>query len=306
VTVGRFAPSPSGPLHLGNLRTALLAWSAARHVGGTFLLRMEDLTTGAAPVAETEQRDDLATLGLTHDGEVVRQSERRRLYDDAVRQLVRTGLTYDCYCSRREIRDAAAAPHGVLPEGAYPGTCRQLSATQIRMFEREGRRPALRLRGDGVEVSVVDELAGPVSSWVDDLVLRRADGVAAYNLAVVVDDAAQAVDQVVRGDDLLDTTPRQVLLQRLLGLPSPRYLHVPLALGADGERLAKRHGAVGLADQLARGATVPEVIGLLASSAGLAEPGERLSARDVAARFDVSRLHTDPWIVQADQLVWSG
>ena len=306
MTVGRFAPSPSGPLHLGNLRTALLAWCAARHDGGTFLLRMEDLTTGAAPVAEAEQLADLATLGLTHDGEIVRQSERRRLYDDAVRQLVRDGHTYDCYCSRREIREAAAAPHGELPEGAYPGTCRQLTASQIRLFEREGRRPALRLRGDGALVRIEDRARGVWSREVDDFVLRRADGVAAYNLAVVVDDAAQGVDQVVRGDDLLDTTPRQIRLQQLLGLPTiSSYLHVPLALGSDGERLAKRHGAVGLTDQLERGATVPDVIGLLASSAGLAEPGEQLSADEVARRFDVARLHPTPWVVDADQLVWS-
>ena len=305
MTVGRFAPSPSGPLHLGNLRTALLAWCAARHDGGTFLVRMEDLTTGAAPVGEDQQLADLACLGLTHDGPVVRQSERAERYDAAVRDLELRGLTYPCYCSRREIREAAAAPHGASPDGAYPGTCRELSSARRDELEGAGRRPALRLRARDAQVEVVDELAGHLVGHVDDLVLRRADGVASYNLAVVVDDAAQGVDQVVRGDDLWETTPRQVLLQRLLELPTPRYLHVPLALGTDGERLAKRHGAVGLSEQLEAGATVEQVVGLLASSAGLAEPGERLGPDEVARRFRVQDLDRRPWIVDPAQLDWS-
>jgi len=296
MTVGRFAPSPSGSLHLGSLRTALLAWCAARHEQGGFLVRMEDLTTGAAPVREREQLDDLARLGLDHDGPVVRQSERRHLYDAAVDRLVAAGRTYPCYCSRREIREAAAAPHGP-PTGTYPGTCRGLDERARRERERGGRRPALRLLADGTRVSFVDRLHGERSGEVDDFVLRRADGVAAYNLAVVVDDADQGVDQVVRGDDLLPTTPRQVLLQRLLGLPTPAYLHVPLVLGPDGERLAKRHGAVGLSDRLRAGDTPERVLGLLAGSVGLASPGEAVTAEQVLGRFDPDRLPRAPWIL---------
>jgi glutamyl-tRNA synthetase len=295
VTTGRFAPSPSGSLHLGSLRTALLAWCAARAAGGTFLVRMEDLTTGAAPVSEQEQLKDLAALGLHHDGAVVRQSERTHLYDAAIDRLVDAGLTYPCWCSRREIAEAAAAPHGP-PKGVYPGTCRDLDEGGRRARElATGRPPALRLRAAGAVQEFVDGLHGRLAEQVDDLVLRRADGVAAYNLAVVVDDAAQGVDQVVRGDDLLPTTPRQVLLQRLLDLPTPEYLHVPLVLGPGGERLAKRHGAIGLRDRLAAGETPEQVLGMLAASVGLAERGEELSAEQVLHRFDVDRLQRAPW-----------
>lgn len=294
MTVGRFAPSPSGSLHLGSLRTALLAWCAARKVGGRFLVRMEDLTTGAAPVREQEQLDDLAALGLDHDGPVVRQSERRSLYDAAVSRLVAEGRTYRCYCSRREIAEAAAAPHGP-PPGVYPGTCRDLDGSQRRELEEAGRRPALRLRADAVEVRFVDRLHGERGDRVDDFVLQRADGVPAYNLAVVVDDADQGVDQVVRGDDLLPTTPRQVLLQRLLDLPTPEYLHVPLVLGPDGERLSKRHGDVGLGDRLRLGETPGQVLGMLAASLGLAEVGEQPTALEVLDRFELGSLPRTPW-----------
>lgn len=290
MTTGRFAPTPSGDLHLGNLRTALLAWCFARHERGTFLLRVEDLTTGAEPRRRDEQLEDLAAIGVDHDGAVVAQSERRHLYDAAIERLERAGATYPCYCSRRDIREAAAAPHGPLPEGAYPGTCRELTAPERAERAARGRPPALRLRADAVEVEVHDRLLGRLSSAVDDLVVRRADGVPAYNLAVVVDDADQGVDQVVRGADLFDTTPRQVLLQRLLGLPTPEYVHVPLVLGADGERLSKRHGAVSLRERLALGESIDQVVGRLAASMGLAEVGERLSAATLLDRFDPSAL----------------
>jgi glutamyl-tRNA synthetase len=290
VTTGRFAPTPSGDLHLGNLRTALLAWCFARHEQGTFILRVEDLTTGAEPRRRDEQLEDLAAIGVDHDGAVVAQSERRQLYDAAIERLERVGATYPCYCSRRDIRESAAAPHGPLPEGAYPGTCRELTARERAERAARGRPPALRLAADAVEVEVHDRLLGPWRSAVDDLVVRRADGVPAYNLAVVVDDADQGVDQVVRGADLFDTTPRQVLLQRLLGLPTPEYVHVPLVLGADGERLSKRHGAVSLRECLALGESVDRVVGRLAASMGLAEVGERLSAATLLERFDPAAL----------------
>lgn len=297
MTTGRFAPSPSGSLHLGNLRTALLAWCFARSRDGRFLLRFEDLTTGAAPTHEAEQRADLAAIGIDVDGDVVRQSDRAALYDRALRRLSDQGLTYECYCTPREVRDAAGAPHGPSPEGVYPGTCRDLDEAGRRARRQEGRRPALRLRAGRAQVRVVDRLRGELTAEVDDFVLRRGDGVAAYNLAVVVDDADQGVDQVVRGDDLWPTTPRQVLLQRLLGLPTPEYAHVPLVLGPDGRRLAKRHGAVTLADRVALGEPVTRTIGWMAAGVGLAEPGERLTAAEVLERFDPARLRLAPTVL---------
>jgi glutamyl-tRNA synthetase len=243
---GRFAPSPTGPLHVGNLRTALLAWLVARAAGEPFLIRMEDLDRVTSSAEhETRQLADLTAVGVASDGPIVRQSERFDRYEAAIEALTRAGRTYECFCTRREIREAAAAPHG--PALTYPGTCRHLTAAQ-RAARRRERPAALRLRAPGGSVRVVDLLAGAHEGEPDDVVLRRNDGVPAYNLAVVVDDAAQAVGTVVRGDDLLAATPSQVLLQRLLGLPTPRYAHVPLVVGPDGERLAKRHGGITLAD----------------------------------------------------------
>lgn len=296
MTTGRFAPSPSADLHLGNLRTALLAWCASRSVGGRHLLRIEDLTTSSEVDHADSQVRDLALLGLDHDGAVVRQSERVGRYAAAIAELDRAVLTYPCYCSRREISDAAAAPHGASVEGAYPGTCSDLSEAERRNVERSGRRPALRLRAAAVAIDVRDRLLGGSTATVDDFVLRRSDGVAAYNLAVVVDDADQGVDLVVRGDDLWETTPRQVLLQHLLGFDTPEYLHVPLVLGPDGARLSKRDGAVTLSDRRSLGESVPRILGRLAASAGLAEPGEELHAAEVLERFDVDRLDRRPWI----------
>jgi len=302
VVVGRFAPSPSGPLHLGNLRTAALAWCAARSVGGGFLVRMEDLTTGAAATEEAGQLRDLAWLGLDHDGPVVRQSERSDHHAAALEHLVGAGLTYECFCSRREVREAAAAPHGDPAdgaEGAYPGTCRGLSDGERAERRADGRVPALRLRADGRQVTVTDRRCGVLTAPVDDIVVRRADGVAAYHLAVVVDDAAQGVTQVVRGDDLWPSTPAQVLLQELLGLPTPEYLHVPLVLGPDGRRLAKRHGSVTLADRIAAGEHPAQVLGALVASLGWASPGEALDASQLLGRFDVDGLPPGP-------TVWAG
>jgi glutamyl-tRNA synthetase len=308
--VGRFAPSPTGALHLGNLRTALVAWLSARSANGHFLIRMEDLDRQtASDEHERSQLADLAALGLDHDGEVVRQSDRFALYEDAITALTDAGLTYPCFCSRREIREAASAPHGEahLPDGAYPGTCRELSpderAQRSREFDSLGRGAALRLDAASVPpVTVVDRLVGEFTGVVDDVVLRRNDGVPAYNLTVVVDDAVQGVTEVVRGDDLLSSTPRQVHLQRLLGLPPTSYLHVPLVLGPDGVRLAKRHGAVTLVDLAERGVHADDVVAMLAISLGLAEPGERVASRDLVDRFEVDRLPRQPWVLRGDDV----
>ena len=295
---GRFAPSPTGPLHLGNLRTALLAWLFARSDGSRFLLRVEDLDTVAARAEhEAAHRADLAALGIEWDDEVVRQSERFDRYHEAIDRLVDDGLTYPCFCTRREVLEAASAPHGAFPEGAYPGTCRELDEGERAERAAAGRQPSLRLRAGGVLVEVVDRLAGRVEAAVDDFVLRRADGTPAYNVAVVVDDAAQGIGEVVRGDDLLPTTPRQVHLADLLGLPVPAYAHVPLVLGPDGERLAKRHGAVTLADRTARGETADQVRALLGSSVGLCEPGEPVTMATLLDRFDPTALPREPWVL---------
>lgn len=292
MTVGRFAPSPTGDLHLGNLRTALVAWLMARHAGGGFLVRMEDLD-GANASAEHARRQlaDLAALGLDWDGEVVFQRTRFDRYEQALGELVAAGLTYECYCTRREIAAAASAPHGPTPDGAYPGTCRDLTAEQRRRRARE-RPAAVRLRlPDPEAVVVVDDLlAGPSPGRAQDVVLRRNDGVPAYHLAVVVDDADQGVTVVTRGDDLLPSTPSQLVLARLLGLAPVAHAHVPLVVGPAGDRLAKRDGAVTLADLAAGGVAVDTVRTALAASLGLAAPGEPVTAADLLARFDVGGL----------------
>ncbi|APX33708.1 tRNA glutamyl-Q(34) synthetase GluQRS [Brachybacterium sp. P6-10-X1] len=297
---GRYAPSPSGDLHLGNLRTAILAWALARRTGRSFHLRVEDLDR-VQEGSEQRQLADLAALGLDWDGEVVRQSDRGVAHDAAIDRLVDRGLVFECYCTRREIQDAPSAPHA--PPGAYPGTCRDLTSTQrtagrarMRQLQRE---PALRLRAEVPEWTVEDLWAGTVTGAVDDLVLRRGDGVVAYNLAVVVDDAAAGVDQVTRADDLLSSAPRQAHLAHLLGLPEPGYAHVPLAVNTAGARLAKRDGAVTLRERRERGESVAEIVGRIGDSLGL--PDCRTAA-DVLERWEPASLSpgspaSEPWVV---------
>jgi len=287
-SAGRFAPSPSGELHVGNLRTAILAWLFARSTGRRFLMRVEDLDRARAG-AEAEQLRDLAAIGVTWDGGVVRQTDRGPLYADAIARLSAAGLTYECFCTRREIQEAPSAPHA--PQGAYPGTCRDLSPAD-REAKRAVRPAAVRLRSAVTETAVHDVLHGSYTGVVDDFVLRRNDGVTAYNLAVVVDDAAQGIDQVVRGDDLLPSTPRQAYLASLLNMPVPEYAHVPLVLNADGARLAKRDGAVTLTDLAAVGVPVEEVRDALLASLGL--PAGPLG--HALAVFDPAALPREPWV----------
>ena len=252
---GRYAPSPTGRLHLGNLRTALIAWRSARDRGARFLVRIEDIDTGRSRDEWIEvQLEELRQIGVDWDGEPVRQSERHDLYREALSKLEADGLLYECFCTRAEIREAASAPHGELPEGAYPGTCRELTEAERAGRRAAGRPPALRVRAAGARVGFDDHLCGRVEKTLDDFVVRRNDGDFAYNLAVTVDDADQGIGEVLRGADLLDTTPRQLWLYDRLGLAAPaRFSHVPLMLGEDGERLAKRHGAITLEERIEAG-----------------------------------------------------
>ncbi|WP_087872822.1 tRNA glutamyl-Q(34) synthetase GluQRS [Arthrobacter globiformis] len=288
---GRFAPSPSGELHVGNLRTAILAWLFARSTGRRFLLRVEDLDRARAG-AEAVQLRDLAAVGVTWDGAVVRQTDREPLYTAAIGQLAAAGLTYECFCTRREIQEAPSAPHA--PQGAYPGTCRELSPAELE-FKRSTRPAAIRLRSSVTEWTVEDALHGTFTGMVDDFVLRRNDGVTAYNLAVVVDDAEQGIDQVVRGDDLLPSTPRQAYLGSLLNMPVPEYAHVPLVVNPDGARLAKRDGAVTLSDLAAVGVPAHAVQRIILESLGL--PGASLE--EALREFKPAALPREPW-------VWTG
>jgi glutamyl-tRNA synthetase len=290
---GRFAPSPSGPLHLGSLRTALVAWLMARRARSRFLVRIEDLDPQRSRNEFIEsQLADLGALGIDWDEPPVRQSQRLALYDDALGKLHATARLYPCFCTRAEIREAASAPHGALPEGAYPGTCRDLPASVKRERIEAGDRFALRLRADAERIEFDDILLGHQAHVVDDFVVVRADGVHAYQLAVVVDDAAQGIGQVVRGADLADSTPRQILLQRLLELPTPRYAHVPLVLGPEGERLAKRDRAVTLAD---RDEPPAATLALISHSLGLASGRDQVNgAHELVAEFDPRRIPPVP------------
>lgn len=277
---GRFAPSPSGDLHLGNLRTALLAWLFARSTGRRFVMRVEDLDR-VRPGSEQRQLEDLAAIGVDWDGPIMRQSERRDIYDATIRTLSAAGMTYECFCTRREILQAASAPHA--PDGAYPGTCRNLSADEKAAKDRA---PAIRLRSQTTEFTIVDQLHGPFRGQVDDFVLRRSDGVPAYNLAVVVDDGAQGVDQIVRGDDLLTSAPRQGYLAGLLGLSPATYVHVPLALNVEGKRLAKRDGAVTLRER-------PDAWALITSSLGLPDAAD---AEELLETWKPTSVPREPWV----------
>jgi glutamyl-tRNA synthetase len=296
LAAGRYAPSPTGDLHLGNLRTAVLAWLFARSSGRRFVLRIEDLDAGRVrPGLAERQVADLTALGLSFDGAPVWQSQRQDAYEAALSVLA--DQTYECYCTRREIAEASSAPHGAQPR--YPGTCRDLTERQ-RVERRRSRPAALRVRADGATETVRDLLHGVVSGVVDDFVVRRGDGGHAYHLAVVVDDADAGVDQVVRGDDLLPAAINQAWLAERLGRTPPTYAHVPMAVNAAGVRLAKRDGPVTMADLAALGHPPVEVLSRLAASLGLAEPGEAVALADLLPRFDPARLPRRPWVITAE------
>jgi glutamyl-tRNA synthetase len=314
---GRFAPSPTGALHVGNARTALLAWLHARAATGAFVMRVEDLDVGRVrPGIMETQLDELRWLGLDWDeGPDVGgahapyvQSRRTEAYDAALRALATRGVLFACSCSRKDIAAAASAPHAGEEGPRYPGICRAhlVDPAEPSLMEHGTSRVALRMRVEPGEVCFDDLLQGRCcfhpAEETGDFVVRRKDGAAAYQLAVVVDDAAMGITHVVRGGDLLSSTARQLLLFRALGLPEPRFLHVPLMLGEDGERLAKRHGAVSLGELRARGVSPERIVGWLAATCGLAEEGEIVSARELVPRFAVERLSREPTTVTGAML----
>ncbi|QDE81187.1 tRNA glutamyl-Q(34) synthetase GluQRS [Myxococcus xanthus] len=295
---GRFAPSPTGRMHLGNIRSALLGWLQARAAHGRFLLRIEDLDRARCkPQYVDDLLRDMEWLGLDWDEQPLFQSQRDGLYRDAQARLEQAGRVYPCFCTRAEIARAASAPHGLSDEGPrYPGTCAHLTREQISERART-RAPAYRFRASSGEVRFVDGLQGPYSQDVDavvgDFVVRRNDGVASYQLAVVVDDAATDITHVLRGDDLLSSTPRQLQLYTSLDLRAPEFLHVPLVLGEDGKRLAKREGAFALAELRERGVAPERVLGLLASWSGWGDGGP-LTLAELVHSFRPERLPRTP------------
>lgn len=303
---GRYAPSPTGDLHLGNLRTALLAWSLARNERLRFDIRMEDLDERSRPEFVDRQLRDLESLGMDWDGPIIFQSERLDRYEEVFQDLMRRGLLYECYCTRKDLAEVASAPH--RPPGSYPGTCRALTEQERESGRAKlagmRRGPAMRLRtefpdGGSGDLTVVDEINGPYTGSVDDLVIRRGDGVFSYNFVSVFDDGVENVTQVVRGDDLLPSTPRQVYLQRVLGSAAPRYFHVPMVLNVEGVRLAKRDGAVTLRKLHALGWSPQDVVELLGRSLGI--EGAR-SAEDFARGLQIEMLHRKPWLINPQEL----
>jgi len=291
--IGRFAPTPSGRMHLGNVFAALLAWLSVRSRGGEMVLRMEDLDTQRTSGAFARVlRQDLNWLGLTWDRETPPQSLRSEAYDAAFRRLEEQGLIYPCYCTRSQLH-SVNAPH--LSDGTYvyPGTCRSLTARQRADFDR---KPAWRVMVPDREWSFTDRVQGPyrlnLADRCGDMVVRRADGVYVYQLAVTVDDGEAGVTEVVRGMDLLSSAPRQMYLQERLGLPHPEYAHVPMLLAPDGRRLSKRDRDLDLGE-LQKHVTAEELLGILACSAGITDRPEPLSAAELAEEFTWDKIRGD-------------
>ena len=291
---GRYAPSPSGRMHLGNLLCCLLAWLSAKSRGGQVLLRIEDLDTQRCPRVYADAiMEDLAWLGLAADGPEppVYQSERSEIYQQYYDILARRGLVYPCFCSRSQLH-AASAPHRSDGQVIYAGTCRNLTPEQIAKKSRT-RAPAWRVQVPDETIAFTDGHMGPYAENLardcGDFYLRRADGVFAYQLAVVVDDALMGVNEVVRGADLLSSTPRQLWLYRELGLTAPRFYHLPLLLAADGRRLSKRDGDQSLENLRAKYAP-EEIIGKLALACGLQDAPRPATPAALAESFTWAKV----------------
>ncbi|HWR44729.1 tRNA glutamyl-Q(34) synthetase GluQRS [Sporomusa sp.] len=307
---GRFAPSPTGEIHLGNVWTALLAWLQVRSAGGIMVLRMEDLDPERSRQSYADRlMADMQWLGLDWDeGPDIGgpyapycQGQRRELYQAALERLEAAGMVYPCYCTRAEL--AASAPHAGETERVYPGVCRQ---RKLDNAFKAARRPALRLAVPPGQYSFTDVQAGFVSQdlsqEVGDFVIRRSDGVHAYQLAVVVDDAAMDITHVLRGYDLLSSTPRQLLLYRLLGQRAPVFTHVPLLIAPDGHRLSKRQQALSIAALRAQGVTAEAIIGYLAFKANLIDVPQPVRAAELIPSFDMTKLQADSVIIDSREI----
>ncbi|WP_291444787.1 tRNA glutamyl-Q(34) synthetase GluQRS [Desulfovibrio sp.] len=307
---GRLAPSPTGYIHLGNAWAFLLAWLAARASAGEVVLRIEDIDPQRSrPEYTAALIEDLTWLGLDWDygpdkpepagGSMgpFEQSRRGQHYAAAIAQLESAGLTYPCFCTRKELRSMAGAPHVDDAGAPYLGTCRSLNQAQRQALLESGRRPCLRLRCPDGPVNFTDTVFGPQSYTLadcgGDFALRRSDGVVAYQLAVTVDDALMGINQVVRGRDILISTPRQIALLKLLGYGAPAYAHVPLLLDDEGERLAKRHQSLALRNLRQMGADPRRITGLLGALAGCNPGGDAASPAELIPYFSLSRLDGD-------------
>ena len=299
--VGRLAPSPTGALHLGNVRTFMVAWLRARSRGGRVLFRMEDLDHPRdKPGAAAQAVEDLRWLGFDWDAECV-QSCRRDLYRAALERLKAGGLAYPCVCSRRDVERAQSAPHAG-EQLHYPGVCRGRFADWAAAAAV--RPPCWRFRvEEGTVVRFTDAFAGEqvqdVARTLGDFPLARDEFGAGYTLAVVVDDADMGVTEVVRGDDLLPATPAQILVQRALGLPEPDYCHLPLAVGPDGRRLAKRHGDTRISAYRAAGVSPEALIGRIAASCGWGD-GSPVSLAGLLPSFTLDTIPRSPWTVKEE------
>ena len=293
--VGRFAPTPSGRLHLGNILCAMLTYLSVRQAGGRFLLRIEDLDVPRCPRHLARQAiDDLAWLGFRWDEPPLYQSERADIYGQALKRLAEQGHIYPCFCTRAQLH-ASVAPNLGDTQVVYAGTCARLTAEEVAQLSRL-RAPALRLRVPDEEVVFTDGLCGAqrenLARDCGDFVLRRSDGLFGYQLAVVIDDALSGVNQVVRGRDILSATPRQIYLQRLLGYPQPDYLHIPLLMDEQGRRLAKRDRDLDLT-ALSKRFAPQAILGMLAFSAGLQDEPRPATLDDLAADFTWARVRRE-------------
>ncbi|MDY4522687.1 MAG: tRNA glutamyl-Q(34) synthetase GluQRS [Atopobium sp.] len=291
--VGRFAPSPSGRMHLGNVFSMLMAWLGAKSAGGNIILRIEDIDPRAASKQHARTlMEDLMWLGLTWDEGPYFQSDRIKIYDQAIAALTAAGYTYPCFCTRAELH-TGSAPHACDGTYIYPGTCRTLSLIQ-RKQKAVDKTPSIRLRvpsntDKSAVYSFTDLLQGKyrqnLATECGDFIIKRGDGVYAYQLAVVLDDALMGVNQIVRGNDLLSSVPRQLYLQELLGAPHPQYAHIPLLIAPDGHRLSKRNKDLDLGALKARGVTPQQIIGFLAHLAGLVPRGTAVTPNELLPNF---------------------
>lgn len=293
--VTRLAPSPTGDLHLGNARTFVLTWALARRAGGRIVLRIEDLDRRRLrPGAIEAQIDQLRWLGIDWDEGPYLQSERQSLYDAALERLTHAGLVYPCVCSRKDIESAASAPHSGDEGPSYPGTCRDRFTSLEEARRAKGREPAIRFRVPVGEITFEDGFRGPTTIDPNkvggDFVIRSADGQTSYQLAVTVDDAAMGITEVIRGDDLLTSTPRQILLHRALGFEPPRFTHLPLVLAHDGSKFSKRRKDLDLAQLRARGVSANQVIAWIASVSGMLDAPQATELTNVS----LTRMSREP------------